>query len=66
MEREQLRMKELEKGSGFQKETKLTPEYLKRKMESMMNAMYDSIEESEKRMRLMEKQLFELKRDKAK
>ena len=50
--------------SGFKKETDITPEYLNRKMESMMQALYDSIEESEKRMRIMEKQIFELKRDK--
>jgi len=57
MEREQLM-------SGFKKETNITPEYLNRKMESMMQALYDSIEESEKRMRIMEKQIFELKRGK--
>lgn len=57
MEREQLM-------SGFKKETDITPEYLNRKMESMMQALYDSIEESEKRMRIMEKQIFELKRGK--
>lgn len=57
MEREQLM-------SGFKKEKDITPEYLNRKMESMMQALYDSIEESEKRMRIMEKQIFELKRGK--
>lgn len=57
MEREQLM-------GGFKKETNITPEYLNRKMESMMQALYDSIEESEKRMRIMEKQIFELKRGK--
>jgi len=57
MEREQLM-------SEFKKEKDITPEYLNRKMESMMHALYDSIEESEKRMRIMEKQIFELKRDK--
>ena len=50
--------------SGFKKEKDITPEYLNRKMESMMQALYDSIEESEKRMRIMEKQIFELKRGK--
>jgi len=51
---------------GFDKKTEITPEYLNRKMESMMNALYDSIEESEKRMRIMEREIFELKRDKSK
>ena len=34
--------------SEFKKEKDITPEYLNRKMESMMHALYDSIEESEK------------------
>jgi len=55
-----------ESQGGFQKSTEITPEYLNRKMESMMHALYDSIEESEKRMRIMEKQIFELKRGKSK
>jgi hypothetical protein len=58
-------MKESEKG-GFNKKADLTPDYLNRKMESMMHALYDSIEESEKRMRVMEKQIFELTRGKSK
>ena len=49
---------------GFEKQTNITPEYLNRKMESMMSALYDSIEESEKRMRIMEREIFELKRGK--
>jgi len=53
-------MKESEKG-GFNKKVDLTPDYLNRKMESMMHALYDSIEESEKRMRNLEKQIFDLK-----
>ena len=53
-----------ESQGGFQKSTKITPEYLNRKMESMMHALYDSIEESEKRMRIMEREIFELKRGK--
>jgi hypothetical protein len=52
--------------NGFNKKVDLTPDYLNRKMESMMHALYDSIEESEKRMRVMEKQIFELKRGKSK
>ena len=58
-------MKESEK-CGFNKKADLTPDYLNRKMESMMHALYESIEESEKRMRVMEKQIFELKRGKSK
>lgn len=50
--------------NGFKKQTNITPEYLNRKMESMMSALYDSIEESEKRMRIMEREIFELKRGK--
>ena len=53
-----------ESQGGFKKSTDITPEYLNRKMESMMHALYDSIEESEKRMRIMEKRLFELTRGK--
>ena len=48
---------------GFKKETNLTPEYLNRKMESMMAALYDTIEETEKRLRNMEKQVFNLKQE---
>jgi len=55
-----------EPGGGFNKKTEITPEYLNRKMESMMHALYDSIEESEKRMRIMEREIFELKRGKSK
>lgn len=46
---------------GFNTDTKVTPEYLNRKMESMMAALYDSIEHQEKRMRNLEQQIFELK-----
>ena len=48
---------------GFKKETNITPEYLNRKMESMMAALYDTIEETEKRLRNMEKQVFNLKQE---
>lgn len=48
---------------GFKKETNLTPEYLNRKMESMMAALYDTVEETEKRLRNMEKQVFNLKQE---
>jgi len=46
---------------GFETDKKVTPEYLNRKMESMMHALYDSIEHQEKRMRNLEQQIFELK-----
>lgn len=45
--------------SGFKTEGKLTPEYLNKKMESMMAALYDTIEETEKRLRNMEKLIHE-------
>ena len=48
---------------GFNTDTKITPDYLNRKMESMMHALYDSIEHQEKRMRNLEQQIFELKND---
>ena len=48
---------------GFKKETNITPEYLNRKMESMMAALYDTVEETEKRLRNMEKQVFNLKQE---
>lgn len=46
---------------GFNTDTEITPDYLNRKMESMMHALYDSIEHQEKRMRNLEQQIFELK-----
>ena len=46
---------------GFKKETNITPEYLNRKMESMMAAIYDSVEQTEKRLKNIEKQVFEIK-----
>lgn len=52
MEREQLM-------GGFKTEDKITPEYLNKKMESMMAALYDTIEETEKRLRNMEKLVHE-------
>jgi hypothetical protein len=44
---------------GFKTEDKITPEYLNKKMESMMAALYDTIEETEKRLRNMEKLIHE-------
>jgi|TARA_B110000211_G_scaffold234577_1_gene304850 hypothetical protein len=39
----------------------ITPDYLNKKLESMMSAIFDSIGEMEERMKNMEKQLFEVK-----
>jgi|TARA_R110001592_G_scaffold335754_3_gene620701 nucleoside-triphosphatase THEP1 len=39
----------------------ITPDYLNKKLESMMLAIFDSIGEMEERMKNMEKQLFEAK-----
>jgi hypothetical protein len=39
----------------------ITPDYLNKKLESMMAALFDTIGESEERMKNLEKQLFELK-----
>ena len=52
MERKQLM-------GEFKTEDKITPEYLNKKMESMMAALYDTIEETEKRLRNMEKLIHE-------
>ena len=49
---------------GFKKETDITPEYINRKMESMMAALYDTVEETEKRLKNMEQVIFELKNEK--
>jgi nucleoside-triphosphatase THEP1 len=40
----------------------ITPDYLNKKLESMMLAIFDSIGEMEERMKNMEKQLFEAKK----
>jgi len=48
---------------GFKKKTKITPDYLNNKMESMMAALYDTIEETEKRLKNMERVIFELKNE---
>ena len=52
--------------AGFEKEKGITPEYVNKKMESMLTAIYDVIEENEHRMRRMEKILFELQNGKSK
>ena len=50
----------------FEKDKKVTPEYVNNKMEHMLTAIYDVIEENEHRMRKMEKVIFELKNGKGK
>jgi hypothetical protein len=51
---------------NFEKEKNITPEYVNNKMEHMLTAIYDVIEENEHRMRRMEKILFELQNGKSK
>ena len=48
----------------FEKDKDITPEYVNRKMESMLTAIYDVIEENEHRMRKMEQVIFELQNGK--
>ena len=48
----------------FEKDKDITPAYVNRKMESMLTAIYDVIEENEHRMRKMEKVIFELQNGK--
>ena len=50
----------------FEKDKKVTPEYVNNKMGHMLTAIYDVIEENEHRMRKMEKVLFELQNGKSK
>ncbi len=52
--------------ADFEKDKNITPEYVNKKMESMLTAIYDVIEENEHRMRKMEKVIFELKNGKGK
>ena len=51
---------------NFEKEKNITPEYVNKKMEHMLTAIYDVIEENEHRMRKMEQVIFELKNGKGK
>lgn len=50
----------------FEKDKDITPAYVNRKMESMLTAIYDVIEENEHRMRKMEQVIFELQNGKGK
>ena len=45
--------------AGFKKD-EVTPEYVNKKLESMMSAIFDTIGENEDRMKNIEKRLFEL------
>ena len=45
--------------AGFKK-NEVTPEYVNKKLESMMSAIFDTIGENEDRMKNIEKRLFEL------
>jgi hypothetical protein len=50
----------------FKKDNTITAEYVNRKMESMLTALYDVIEDNENRMRKMEQVIFELQNGKGK
>tara|TARA_Y100001951_G_C11257539_1_gene250369 strand:+ start:118 stop:297 length:180 start_codon:yes stop_codon:yes gene_type:complete len=41
----------------------VTPEYVNTKMESMMAALFDTIEDFENRVKVLEKQVYELKQE---
>jgi len=46
--------------SKEQKKGEITPDYVNRKMESMMSALFDTIEDFERRVKNLEKQVFSL------
>jgi|TARA_B100001964_G_C14235398_1_gene602170 Mg2+ and Co2+ transporter CorA len=51
---------------AFEKENtkgEVTPEYVNKKMESMMAALFDTIEDFEDRVKVLEKQVYELKQE---
>ena len=45
---------------GNIKDTKVTAEYVNKKMEGMMSAIFDTIGENEERLKNIEKRIFEL------
>ena len=45
-----------------QKEAEVTPGYVNRKMESMMSALFDTLEDFENRTKVLEQQVHELKK----
>jgi Mg2+ and Co2+ transporter CorA len=54
------------KMAGFERKHKgldVTPDYVNRKMESMMAALFDTIEDFENRVKVLEKQVYELKQE---
>ena len=51
---------------AFEKENtkgEVTPEYVNTKMESMMSALFDTIEDFEDRVKMLEKQVYKLKQE---
>ena len=51
---------------AFEKENKrgdVTPEYVNRKMEGMMSALFDTIEDFENRVKVLEQQVHGLKQE---
>ena len=46
--------------SKEEKENEVTPGYVNRKMEGMMSALFDTIEDFERRVKNLEKQVFTL------
>ena len=46
--------------SKEQKAAEVTPDYVNRKLESMMSALFDTIEDFERRVKGLEKQVFSL------
>ena len=46
--------------SKEQKAAEVTPDYVNRKLESMMSALFDTIEDFERRVKNLEKQVFTL------
>lgn len=46
--------------STEEKENEVTPGYVNRKMEGMMSALFDTIEDFERRVKNLEKQVFTL------
>ena len=47
-----------------EKAAEVTPDYVNRKMEGMMAALFDTIEDFERRVKKLEKQVFTLTKEK--
>jgi|AOAMet1_04_M0_20_1038515.scaffolds.fasta_scaffold11881_2 hypothetical protein len=57
--------KDTNKDKGFRRDNtqgNVTPEYVNRKMEGMMAALFDTIEDFENRTKVLEQQVHELKK----